>query len=118
MVVWCGGRAQAKDWNARGAEVHRCGAAPSRCISARGALSRDRRLLVDGSIRMAPATRAARRKGTMTKSTRSGIAALLLAAACGGATGADLRPVDSFATVADRAERSRALFVEAGKVLQ
>ena len=47
------------------------------------------------------------------------ITLLVLAAALGGAAGAaDLRPADSFATVADRAERSRALFVEAGKVIQ
>ena len=44
---------------------------------------------------------------------------LFLAAVLGGAAGAaDLRPADSFATVGDRAERSRALFAEAGKVIQ
>jgi len=47
-------------------------------------------------------------------------ALLLVAAACGCGTAfaADLRTPDSFSGIADKAERSRALFVEAGKVIQ
>lgn len=47
------------------------------------------------------------------------MALLLLAVWAGpGARAAELRSVASFDAIADRAERSRALFVEAGKVLQ
>jgi len=47
-------------------------------------------------------------------------AGLLVAAACGSCTAfaADLRTPDSFSGIADRAERSRALFAEAGKVIR
>jgi hypothetical protein len=52
----------------------------------------------------------------MNLQTGKSVSTLVLAAILGGAAGAaDLRPADSFATVADRAERSRALFAEAGK---
>ena len=51
--------------------------------------------------------------------TGRSVSTLFLAAVLGGAAcAADLRPADSFATVGDRAERSRALFTEAGKVIQ
>jgi hypothetical protein len=45
---------------------------------------------------------------------------LLAAVACGScaAFGADLQTPDSFSAIADKTERSRALFVEAGKVIQ
>jgi len=47
-------------------------------------------------------------------------ALVLLAATCGfcSAFAADLRSPDSFSGIADKTERSRALFVEAGKVIQ
>ena len=47
-------------------------------------------------------------------------AMLLAAVACGScaAFGADLQTPDSFSAIADKTERSRALFVEAGKVIQ
>jgi hypothetical protein len=44
---------------------------------------------------------------------------ILVAGAVGSlAVAADLRAPGSFATITDQAERSRALFVEAGRVLQ
>jgi len=55
----------------------------------------------------------------MTSGTgRPAITLLLAAALCSAGAAADLRPAESFASVGDRAERSRALFTEAGKVLQ
>jgi hypothetical protein len=50
----------------------------------------------------------------------SPLRALLVAAICGHHTAyaVDVRPPESFDSVADRTERSRALFVEAGKVIQ
>ena len=43
---------------------------------------------------------------------------VVLALAVGSVAAADLRSPESFSTITDPAERSRALFVEAGKVLQ
>ncbi len=47
-------------------------------------------------------------------------AILLVAAVCGSCTAfaGDLRTPDSFSDIADKTERSRALFAEAGKVIQ
>ena len=53
----------------------------------------------------------------MRRTTGAAIA-LMVALAAGASHGADLMSVDSFNAIVDRAERSRALFVEAGKVLQ
>jgi hypothetical protein len=46
------------------------------------------------------------------------MAFFLAAAIAGPASATDLRAPDSFASAPDRSERSRALFVEAGKVIQ
>lgn len=56
----------------------------------------------------------------MISSIQRHLAALLVAAASSAAVAQTLplQPVDSFASIADRAERSRALFTEAGKVIQ
>ena len=80
---------------------------------------REPRLPATQPIRAEQAAPTASRKGTMKLDGSKSVITLFLAAAVGGAAGAaDLRPVDSFATVGDRAERSRALFAEAGKVIQ
>ena len=54
----------------------------------------------------------------ISRTGRSATAFFLAAALGSAATAADLRGAESFASVGDRAERSRALFTEAGKVLQ
>ena len=56
----------------------------------------------------------------MQRSTRAAALALMTALACGItlAQSNDLRTPQSFDNIADKTERSRALFVEAGKVIQ
>ena len=56
----------------------------------------------------------------MQRSTRAAALALMTALACGStlAQSNDLRTPQSFDNIADKTERSRALFVEAGKVIQ
>jgi hypothetical protein len=55
----------------------------------------------------------------MNRTSRLWAVALLLGAAIvPGALGADLRSPESFASIADRSDRSRALFAEAGKVIE
>src|SRR5258708_19615915 len=52
-------------------------------------------------------------------SMKAGLVAIVLAGTFAPFAGAeDLRAPESFASIADRSERSRALFVEAGRVLQ
>jgi hypothetical protein len=56
---------------------------------------------------------------SQNRATRNiALAVVMLAAGAGAAVGADLRPVDNFGSIADRNERARALFAEAGKVIQ
>ena len=55
----------------------------------------------------------------MTRLATLRAAALVIGATLGfGALAADLKSPDSFSGIADKSERSRALFVEAGKVIQ
>ena len=55
----------------------------------------------------------------MRKASGTWAMAVWLGIGCGsGVHAADLRSPDSFAQIADRTERSRALFVEAGKVIE
>ena len=52
-------------------------------------------------------------------SMKAGLVVIVLAGTFGpSASAEDLRAPESFASIADRSERSRALFVEAGRVLQ
>ena len=51
-------------------------------------------------------------------SSTLGAVLLLAAGACSAAFAAELRAPESFASIADKTARSRALFVEAGKVIQ
>ena len=55
---------------------------------------------------------------TQHPSVRQAILALVTSCGVCSAGAADLRSPDSFAGIADKTERSRALFVEAGKVIQ
>lgn len=52
------------------------------------------------------------------KVARAALGVLALSLPVAHVAGADLRTPESFASIADRSERSRALFVEAGKVIQ
>jgi len=57
--------------------------------------------------------------GPVLTSKHSRLAVLILAvAAASGAGASDLRAPESFSSISDKAERSRALFAEAGRVLQ
>ena len=56
---------------------------------------------------------------SMFSSTKARLIVIVLAGAYGPLAGAEaLRGPESFSSIADRTERSRALFVEAGRVLQ
>jgi len=78
--------------------------------------SRPHDALTDGPVRD-----AAEKGGKQSMKRTPGLwaAALILATTVADAAhGADLRRPDGFASITDPAERSRALFVEAGKVIQ